>query len=47
VATVGEIYRSFVDEGKVENEIASLLNARGIVTDLAGCGNSGRWWCIW
>jgi Recombinase len=34
VETVPEIYRLFVDEGKVEGEIASLLNARGIVTDL-------------
>jgi DNA invertase Pin-like site-specific DNA recombinase len=38
VATVREIYRSIVDEGKVESEIASSLNARGIVTDL------GRFW---
>ena len=38
VAIVREIYRLFVDEGKVESEIVSSLNARGIVTDL------GRSW---
>jgi DNA invertase Pin-like site-specific DNA recombinase len=38
VAIVREIYRLFVDEGNLESEIASLLNARGIVTDL------GRSW---
>ena len=38
VAIVREIYRLFVDEGEVESEIATSLNARGIVTDL------GRSW---
>ena len=28
------IYRQFIDSGKVESEIAALLNERGIVTDL-------------
>ena len=34
VETVRWIYRRFVDEGKVEREIAALLNARGVKTDL-------------
>jgi len=34
IETVCWIYRQFVDGGKVESEIAALLNARGIVTDL-------------
>jgi DNA invertase Pin-like site-specific DNA recombinase len=38
VAIIREIYRLFVDEGRVESEIASSLNARGVVTDL------GRSW---
>src|SRR3546814_3646472 len=36
--TVRWIYRAFVEEGRAEREIADLLNARGIVTDL------GRTW---
>lgn len=38
VDTVRRIYRAFVTEGKPEGEIAELLNARGIQTDL------GRLW---
>ena len=34
VNTVGWIYRTFVEQGKPEREIADLLNARGITTDL-------------
>lgn len=34
VDTVRWIYRAFVTEGKPEREIAELLNARGITTDL-------------
>lgn len=33
-AVVQEIYRLFTAEGKAERDIAGLLNARGIVTDL-------------
>src|SRR5258705_6571378 len=36
--TIRWIYQAFVDEGKVESEIAELLNGRGIRTDL------GRHW---
>ena len=32
--TVRWVYRQFVDEGKVESEIAALLNERGVTTDL-------------
>jgi DNA invertase Pin-like site-specific DNA recombinase len=35
VAVVQEVYRLFTDEGKPERDIADLLNARGLVTDLA------------
>jgi Recombinase len=42
VASVREIYRLFVDEGKVESEIASFLNARGIVSDLGRPWTRGR-----
>ena len=38
VETVRWIYRSFVHDGKLESEIASILNERGVVTDL------GRQW---
>ena len=38
VKTVRWIYRQFVDEGKVESEIAAKLNQKGITTDL------GRSW---
>jgi DNA invertase Pin-like site-specific DNA recombinase len=38
VETVRWIYRTFIDEGKNESEIADLLNAKGIVTDF------GRAW---
>lgn len=38
VEAVRWIYRTFVEEGRPEHEIASLLNARGILTDL------GRSW---
>lgn len=34
IETVQLIYRSFVDEGMTERQIAVLLNQRGIVTDL-------------
>jgi DNA invertase Pin-like site-specific DNA recombinase len=34
VATVGWIYKMFVDEGKSEMEIAEALNSRGLRTDL-------------
>ena len=34
VETVRWVYRQFVDEGKVESEIAALLNERGVTTDL-------------
>jgi DNA invertase Pin-like site-specific DNA recombinase len=35
IAVVQDIYRWFVDEGRPEREIAAMLNARGIRTDLA------------
>ena len=39
--TVRWMYRQFIDEGKVESEIAALLNERGVSTDL------GRpWTCL-
>lgn len=38
VATVREIYRQFVEEGRTEREIADGLNAKGILSDL------GRAW---
>ena len=38
VATVDEIYRQFVEDGKSERQIADLLNAQGILSDL------GRAW---
>ena len=38
VAVVQEIYRLFTAEGKAERDIAELLNARGVLTDL------GRLW---
>ena len=38
VETVRWMYRQFIDEGKVESEIAALLNERGVRTDL------GRAW---
>lgn len=34
VETVCWMYRAFVEEGKLENEIAGILNARGVATDL-------------
>ena len=34
VETVQWIYRAYVDEGRREGEIATILNARGVVTDL-------------
>ena len=34
VETVRWMYRQFIDEGKVESEIAALLNERGVRTDL-------------
>ena len=34
VDTVRWIYRSFVNKGKPEREIANILNERGIATDL-------------
>jgi len=34
VETVKWMYRTFVEEGKVEREIADILNARGVTTDL-------------
>ncbi len=34
VETVRRIYREFVDGGKIESEIATLLNEKGIQTDL-------------
>ena len=34
VETVRWMYRSFVDEGRTEREIADMLNERGITTDL-------------
>jgi DNA invertase Pin-like site-specific DNA recombinase len=34
VGIVNEIYRAFIEEGKSEVEIATRLNARGILTDL-------------
>ena len=34
INTVGWIYRAFVEDGKPEREIASILNARGETTDL-------------
>ena len=36
VETVRRMYRAFVEEGKLEREIAAALNARGIATDLGG-----------
>ncbi len=38
VETVRSMYRAFVEDGRPEREIASLLNARGLTTDL------GRHW---
>jgi len=38
VKIVREIYQTFLDEGKMETEIAASLNARGVVTDF------GRAW---
>lgn len=38
VAMVQWMYRAFVEEGKPEREIADILNARGVITDL------GRSW---
>jgi DNA invertase Pin-like site-specific DNA recombinase len=38
IETVRWMFRAFVDEGKLESEIAAALNARGIATDL------GRAW---
>ncbi|UGA40235.1 recombinase family protein [Chromobacterium haemolyticum] len=38
VTIIGDIYRTFVEEGRSEQEIASMLNQRGITTDL------GRAW---
>lgn len=38
IDTVRWMYRSFVDEGKIESEIAEILNERGVGTDL------GRRW---
>ncbi len=40
VETVRWMYRAFVDEGKMEGEIAAALTARGIRTDL------GRLWSV-
>lgn len=34
VATVHRIYREFLEAGMIEREIAELLNARGVLTDL-------------
>src|SRR6266571_6020227 len=34
INTIRWIYRAFVEEGKLEREIADLLNERGLVTDL-------------
>lgn len=34
IDTIRWIYRAFVEEGKPEREIAELLNARGVTTDL-------------
>lgn len=41
VATVGWIYKAFVTEGKLESQIASELNARGIKTDFGRAWNRG------
>ena len=41
VETVRWMYRQFVDEGKVESEIATALNERGIRTDLDRPWNRG------
>jgi DNA invertase Pin-like site-specific DNA recombinase len=38
VATIRELYRLFVEDGKSERQIADMLNAQGILTDL------GRAW---
>ena len=38
VKTVRWIYRTFIDDGKIESEIVDLLNAKGVVTDF------GRAW---
>ena len=40
VETVRWMYRQFIDEGKVESEIAALLNERDVRTDL------GRAWRV-
>lgn len=39
--TVRRIYRVFVEEGKSENEIAALLNAEGVLTDLGRAWSRG------
>ena len=41
VATVRWIYQAFVNEGKLESEIASVLNSKGIKTDFGRAWNRG------
>jgi len=41
IKTVNWMYREFVDGGKLENEIANILNERGIRTDLGRPWNRG------
>ena len=41
IKTVNWMYREFVDGGKLENEIADILNQRGIQTDLGRPWNRG------
>jgi Recombinase len=41
VATVRWIYQAFVNESKLESEIAAALNAKGIKTDFGRAWNRG------
>ena len=41
IKTVNWMYQEFVDGGKLENEIANILNERGILTDLGRPWNRG------
>jgi DNA invertase Pin-like site-specific DNA recombinase len=42
IETVQWMYRAFVEEGKLEQEIADLLNSRGVMTEDGGQWTRGR-----
>jgi DNA invertase Pin-like site-specific DNA recombinase len=42
IETVQWMYRAFVEEGKLEQEIAELLNSRGVMTEDGGQWTRGR-----